>query len=95
MALFPRRSHDPDAVLDYPINLSDFTAKGDPAVSVTAEISDGPSIESVSALADGRAVARVDGAGMVLGQTYTLTFHYELQSGQKDDRSLTIYCEEK
>jgi hypothetical protein len=95
MAVFPRRVHDPAAVLDYPINLSDFTAKGDPAVSVTASISDGPTIESVSALSAGKAVARVNGDGMIIGQTYTLTFHFVLQSGQEDDRSVSIYCEER
>lgn len=95
MAVFPRRTHDPDAILDYPINLKDFADKGDPAVSVTATITDGPTIESVSSLVDGVAVARVNGAGMVPKQSYTLTFHYTLASGQEDDRSLTLYCDER
>lgn len=96
MAVFPRRIHDPNAVLDYPIDLSKFAAKGDPAVAVTATLSDGPTLaDDTLTLADGVAVARVDGAGMVLNQSYTLTFHFELASGQKDDRSLTLFCEER
>ena len=92
---FPRRIHDPNAVLDYPINLTDFAAKGDPAVSVTATISTGPTIESISPLDDGIAIARVNGTGMVLNKSYTLTFHFELASGQEDDRSLTLVCQER
>ena len=93
---FPRRIHDPNAVLDYPINLKDFAAKGDPAVSVTAAIAPaGPTIESVSSLTDGIATARVDGAGMERHKDYTLTFHFTLASGQEDDRSLTLHCDER
>ena len=65
-------------------------------MAVTATLSDGPTLVSVSTLdEDGIAVARVDGTGMVKGQSYTLTFHFELASGQEDDRSLTLFCDER
>jgi hypothetical protein len=93
---FPTHIHDPNAVLDYPIDLSDFAAKGDPAVAVTATADDGATIENVFPLnAEGIAAARVTGADMTLGESYTLTFHYTLQSGQEDDRSETLKCRQR
>lgn len=93
---FPRRVHDPDAVLNYPINLKDFAAKGDPAVAISATITPaGPTIDNTPVLDDGIAFATVNGAGMELRKSYTLTFHFTLTSGQEDDRSLTIFCAER
>lgn len=93
---FPTHIHDPNAILDYPIDLSAFTAKGDPAVSVTATADEGATIEFVWPLnGAGIAAARVTGADMTLGQSYTLTFHYTLASGQQDDRSETLKCRQR
>jgi hypothetical protein len=99
----PRHIHDPNAVLDYPIKLSDFTVKGDPATAVTAAsvpVKDThtgvATIENVWPLnEDGIAAARVTGANMVVGESYILTFHFELESGQEDDRSEILVCKER
>ena len=94
--VFPRRVQDPNSVIDYPIDLTDFTAKGDPATAIPATISPtAPTITNTPTLTAGMAKARVNGTGMTLKQTYTLKFHFTLASGQEDDRSLTIYCDER
>ncbi len=93
---FPTRIHDPNAILDYPIDLSAFTAIGDPAVSVTAAADEGCTIEFVWPLnSEGIAAARVNGAEMIVGKDYKLTFHYTLQSGQEDDRTEILKCRQR
>jgi hypothetical protein len=93
---FPTRIHDPQAITDYPINLSDFATKGDPPVTVTATADEGVTIENVWPLNDDHiAAARVNGTEMTVGGKYTLTFHYVLESGQEDDRSITLRCQER
>lgn len=93
---FPSHVHDPQAVLDYPIDLSDFAAKGDPAVAVSVSAADGATIENVWPLNDdGVAVARISGSEMRVNKNYNVTFHFTLASGQEDDRSITLICKER
>lgn len=93
---FPKRNHDPNAVLDYPSDWSDWLPTGDTIVAATATLS-GPNaadftVENVT-FTTTKAVAWVSGG--VVPRSATLTFHITTDEGREDDRSITLVAKER
>lgn len=91
---FPKRVKDPDAVLDYPADWSDWLPAGDTISDATAALSSGASfnVESVSFTAT-TVVAWVSGG--TVAENATLTYHVTTADGREDDRSITLVCKER
>lgn len=93
---FPKRPHDPNAVLDYPSDWTSWLPAGDTIVAATATVV-GPNaadltVEDVT-FTTTKVVAWVSGG--VVGRNYTLTFHITTNDGRADDRSMTLVCKER
>lgn len=90
---FPKRVKDPDAVLDYPSDWSDWLPEGDTITSATATLSDATmTVDSVSHTTT-TVVAYVSGGSV--GVNPVLTFHVVTAEGREDDRSITLVCKER
>lgn len=90
---FPKRVHDPDAVLDYPSDWSDWLPSGDTIASATAVITpDDFNVDSVSHTTT-KVIAYVSGG--TVGVNGTLTYHIVTADGREDDRSVTLVCKER
>jgi hypothetical protein len=90
---FPKRIHDPDALLDYPADWSAWLPEGDTLVDVTVVTDDGVTVENVQPPADGVTVAWISGG--TAGESYTVTYHVVTAEGREDDRSITLVCKER
>lgn len=98
---FPKRLHDPSAVLDYPAKWTDWL-KGD-TIDTTTAVTKDPTTGDPSAYftvervdADPQIpVAWVSAVPEAAGKTATLTFHIETTDGRVDERSLTLVGKER
>jgi len=93
---FPKRIHDPQAVLDYPANWADWLPEGDTIVAATATLS-GPNaadftVEETTHTTT-KAVAWISGG--VPPRSATLTYHITTADGREDDRSITLVAKER
>jgi hypothetical protein len=91
---FPKRPHDPDAVLDYPFDWSDWLTEGDTIESALVTAETGVTIEGTPAVVDGTKVVPYISGGTV-GSTYDVTCHITTVDGREDDRSITLVVKER
>lgn len=99
---FPKRVHDPDAVLDYPSNWTAWLPEGDTITNATAMAKDPLTgaastyfaVDSVTHT-DTYAVAMVSASADSVGKKATLTFHITTAEGREDDRSMTLVGQER
>lgn len=93
---FPKRTHDPNAVLDYPSDWSAWLPPGDTLASATATFV-GPNAADFTVedttFTTTKAVAWVSGG--VPPRSATLTFHIVTVDGREDDRSITMVAKER
>lgn len=93
---FPKRNHDPNAVLDYPSSWVKWLPAGDTIVAATALLS-GPNAADFTVedttFTTTKAVAWVSGG--VPPRSATLTFHITTNDGREDDRSITLVAKER
>ncbi len=83
------RLQDPDAILDHPINWSDWLQPGETISAVTCSIFPATGV-SLSATGFTTTTTTVTVAGLTLGQVYRLTHHITTSAGREESRSLTI-----
>lgn len=90
------RLQDPDAVLDHPIDWSDWLATGETITAFTPTITPSSGVtlsdDDIDAAADGTAAAQttVTVAGLTHGTIYRLAHAVTTSAGREDVRSLTI-----
>lgn len=89
---FPRRIHDPDAVLDYPVDWSAWLPDGDSinSAEVTAETGINVGVVDVTS-----PVVTAWLSGGVNGMKYNVTYHITTVQGREDDRSITLVVKER
>lgn len=93
---FPKRVHDPDAVLDYPSDWTDWLPEGDTIVSAVATMTGANAADFTvdeTTFTTTKAVAWVSGG--VPGRSADLNFHIVTDEGREDDRSITLVCKER
>lgn len=90
---FPKYTHDPQAVLDYPADWSDWLPLGDTLTDATVTADSGVTIENVQPPFEGVVVAWISGG--TAGESYTVTYHVVTADGREDDRSITLVCKER
>lgn len=91
---FPKRVHDPDAVLDYPFNWSDWLPEGDAIESAVVTAESGITVQGTPAVVGGTKVVPYVSGGTA-GQSYDLTCHIVTTDGREDDRTMTLVCKER
>lgn len=84
--------HDPDAVLDYSIDWSDWLASGE-VISTSAWTVPTGITQDTATKTD--SVATIWISGGTAGQIYTVTNHIVTDGGREDDRSLHLHCKER
>ncbi len=83
---------DPNAVLDYTIDWSDWLVSGDEIINATAvSVTAGLTIGSVTSTAN---VVTVWVSSGVAGSEYDVVIHVTTAGGRQDDRTITIVCRE-
>lgn len=92
---FPKFTHDPQAVLDYPVDWSAWLVEGDTLLDVTVTAEAGITVDSVQPPVDGVAVAWISAADATVGETYTVTYHAVTANGLEDDRSILLKIQER
>ncbi len=83
---------DPQAVLDYKIDLADWLQPAETITLVTATASVGLTVDSTSSDATG-AIAWVSGG--THGENYELTISWQTNQGRTDEQTLLILCRNK
>lgn len=83
---------DPQAVLDYKIDLSDWLQSGEVIINVTATASAGLTVDRTAPDATG-AIAWVSGG--THGENYELTISWQTSQGRADEQTLLILCRNK
>lgn len=91
---FPKRVHDPDAVLDYPFDWSDWLPEGDAIESATVVAETGVTVEGTPAIVGGNTVVPFISGGEA-GQSYQVTCHIVTVDGREDDRTMILVCKER
>ena len=89
---FPKRVHDPDAVLDYPVDWSDWLPEGDTIESATVTAEVGVTVGTVDVTSP---VVTAWISGGTVGATYDVTYHIVTAEGREDDRSITLVVKER
>jgi hypothetical protein len=93
---FPKRTHDPDARLDYPMDWSAWLSDDDVIVSATVVGVEGLVVESPVAFTETVVTPWVSfGPDPVMGQGYNMTYHIATAAGREDDRTVTLVCKER
>lgn len=89
-------THDPDAVLTYSWDWSDWLDTGDSVASATvvADPSTGVSVGTPAVAAD-VVSARVSTPGLDGGETVRLVCHITTDNGEEDDRTITLKIMER
>lgn len=85
-------THDPQAILDYHIDLTNWLPTGDTVASCSWTVPTGLTKESES---NSTTVCSVWISGGAAGTTYTVTCHFVTSQGREDDRSIELECEER
>lgn len=83
---------DPDAVLDYQFDWSDWLPDGDTIDSYTVTEEDGITVDSDSATSTAVTVWLSGGAA---GENYNVVCHIVTTAGREDDRTAVIVVKEK
>ena len=83
---------DPQAVLDYKIDWTEWMPENDRIVASTFTSSDVELTVDDSLFTDYTATVWLSGG--VAGERYTVTNHIVTEDGREDDRSLTIVCKQ-
>jgi hypothetical protein len=83
---------DPQAVLDYKIDWTEWMPANDKIVASTFTSSDVELTVDDSLFTDFTATVWLSGG--VAGERYTVTNHIVTEDGREDDRSLTIVCKQ-
>lgn len=83
---------DPQAVLDYKIDWTEWMPENDRIVASTFTSSDAELTVDDSLFTDFTATVWLSGG--VAGERYTVTNHIVTEDGREDDRSLTIVCKQ-
>ena len=97
---FPKITHDPDAVLDYPLNLKaeGWIPPGDTLASVTMKLADGLVEDRPLELDADNGIAtpwlKVESVDTPPGQ-YLVTYEFETTGGRKDNRSRILVVKER
>lgn len=91
---FPRRVHDPNAVLDYPMDWSAWLPEGDTIISVTVTAPDDITVAPDPEIVAGHIVVAWL-AGGEQGGKYDVKYHIETAQGREDDRSITLVVKER
>jgi hypothetical protein len=87
--VFPK---DPDAVLDYQWDWSDWLADGE---TITAAVIDVPDDLTLDSQEDTDTTVTAWLSDGVTGAGYKLTCHITTSEGRTDDRSIYIKCQER
>ncbi|ALF00328.1 hypothetical protein SEA_ARCHIE_22 [Mycobacterium phage Archie] len=85
-------TQDPDEVLDYTIDWSEWLAEGDTITEVTATPASGITVDSTSFTVSSTTIWVSGGAA---GQRYDISVHVVTNGGREGDRSITIEIKEK
>lgn len=89
------RLQDPGAVLDHPVDWSDWLATGETITAATFAIvpdAEDPAPTLLSLGAHTTTTTTVTVEGLTFGQIYRLEHSIETSAGREDTRSLTIRC---
>lgn len=88
--------HDPDAVLRYGYNWSDWLVEGDTIVA-SSWIIENDAVPTFLSLGDfdDLNTSVVVATGLTVDADYTLTNHVVSALGEEDDRSHTLQCRER
>jgi hypothetical protein len=78
---------DPEAILDYTIDWSEWLPEGDTLAAATWTVPAGLTLDSQS---NTEALATGWLSGGLLGSTYVVTCHITTAAGRQDDRSLRV-----
>lgn len=81
---------DPDALLDYSVDWSDWLPSTDTIATSTWSIS--PSGPTLSSSTNDTTTTTIWVDGCTAGVTYTLTNHITTADGREDDRTITLQC---
>jgi hypothetical protein len=92
---FPRRLHDPDAVLDYPVDWSDWLTGGDTIVSAEVFPPTGITVGSVDVHPTVVIAWLSGGVPSVSGTKYDVRYHIVTAQGREDDRTITLVVKER
>jgi hypothetical protein len=85
-------THDPNAVLDYVVDWSDWLDEADSISSHTATATTGVTVASSSVVGD-TVVAWLSGG--TAGNDYTVTVHITTAANRQDDRTFVLFCRER
>lgn len=86
---------DPEAILDYSVDWSEWLPEGDTLSDSDWEADDGITIEASPAPTNVDGVTTVWLSGGTVGQSYGVTNHIVTSAGREDDRSITIRVRER
>lgn len=84
--------HDPQAVLDYVVDWTDWLDSGDTISSKTVTVPSGVTLTS-SSIAGSTVVAWISGG--TAGTDYLITVHITTAASRQDDRSFTLFCRDR
>lgn len=91
---FPKRIHDPSAILDYPLDWSAWLPAGDTIVSAEVTAPDDITVAPDPEIVGGtKVVAWLSGG--VDRINYDVTYHIVTAQGRQDDRSITLVVRER
>jgi hypothetical protein len=85
---FPEIKHDPNAVLDYTIDWSDWLPSGDTILSSSWSVPAGLTEDSSS---NTSTTATVWISGGTAGTNYRITNHITTTEGRQDDRTIPLF----
>ena len=83
---------DPQAILDYNIDWNDWLVGGDTITSSSWTVSTGIVLQS-SSVSQGITTAWISGG--TAGTTYYATNRVDTAAGRREERTLTLICEDK
>lgn len=92
---FPRRTHDPNAVLDYPVDWSDWLPPGDSIVDATVTAADGITVGTVDVQPQAVIAWLSGGVASSKGTKYDVNYHIVTAEGREDDRTITLVVKER
>lgn len=91
---FPRRLHDPSAVLDYPMDWSAWLASGEVIISAEVTAPDDIQIAADPEIIGGTIVKPFISGG-ANGLKYDVRYHIATNQGREEDRSITLVVKER
>jgi hypothetical protein len=83
---------DPDAVLDYTLNWTDWLVSGDTITAATSTPDSGITVDSTSFTTTATTTWL---SGGTAGTTYSVVVHVTTDDGREDDRTITIAVQDR